>query len=272
MVVFGGTNGAGAIYDEVWQLALGDSAAWTPITPVGAPPSARARHSAVHDPVNDRVLVFGGLSAEGGLHELADVWSLSLSDPPSWSTLQPSGAGPSARFYHSAIYDPPRHRMLIFGGSNLTGHVFSDVWCLWLSPTPRWEQLRDSSATQRDHHTAIHDPVRDRMVVIGGGSNDAWAQSLADGAWTRLFPSGESLPRLSGHTAIYDPRGDRIIVLGGNDGNDRRNGVWALALAGAPACVHDRRPARARSARLAFRGLRFRVPTHGRVRRLPGHR
>src|SRR2546422_4649056 len=114
MIVFGGTNGAGAFYSDTWRLSLTDSPAWTPLTPEGPTPPRRASHSAIYDPVRNRVLVFGGIGPNGGLVDLADVWSLSLSDT-TWSQLQPSGEGPSARSSHSAIYDPVRDRMLIFG-------------------------------------------------------------------------------------------------------------------------------------------------------------
>lgn len=236
MIVFGGTNGAGAIYNEVWQLGLGDSTSWNLVTASGTPPATRARHSAVFDPDSNRMIVFGGLTAEGGLHELDDVWSLDLAGGPRWNRLQPTGGGPAARFYHSAIYDPPRHRMVVFGGSSLAGTVFSDVWCLWLTPAPRWELIAsDSVPLQRDHHVAIRDPARDRMIVFGGNaSNDVWALPLAGGPWTRLAPTGVAVPALSGHVAVYDSAGDRMVVFGGNDGNDRRNDVWSLSLGGAP--------------------------------------
>ena len=84
--------------NDVWSLSLSGSMAWTRLTPSGAAPSARWLHSAIHDPVRDRMIVFGG-----GTN---DLWSLSLSGTTSWSPIVAAGTPPSARSGHVAIYDP----------------------------------------------------------------------------------------------------------------------------------------------------------------------
>ena len=239
MVVFGGDDGV-RMKNDVWQLALSGAPRWDSLAPLGDPPSKRLGHSAIYDPLRDRVLVFGGLDSAGNV--LADVWALSLSDPPSWSSLQPSGIGPSARRYHSAIYDPVRDRMLVFGGSNLSGVPFGDVWSLWLSPTPRWEQILPAGTDkplQRYGHSAIYDPVRDRMLVFSGGGfarNDLWELSLGGTpSWTQIQPAGKLPLQRLGHTALYDPTADRMIVFGGNTLNQPLDDVWQLSLSGPPA-------------------------------------
>src|SRR6185295_5321840 len=94
------------------------------------------------------------------------------------------------------IYDPPRDRMLIFGGSDALGRPFNDVWSLWLGSAPRWERIVPDSfpPAARFGHSAIYDPVRDRMIVFSGGgfaTNDVWALSLGTRIlWNRLQPSG----------------------------------------------------------------------------------
>jgi len=239
MIVLAGDDGV-SMSNHVWQLALAGAPRWDPLAPLGDPPSKRIGQSAIYDPVRDRVLVFGGLDSAGSV--LADVWALSLADPPIWSNLQPPGTAPSARRYHSAIYDPVRDRMLIFGGSNQSGSVFfRDVWSLWLSPTPRWEQILPAGTRpdSRYSHSAIYDPVRDRMIVFSGGgfaTNDVWALSLGDTpSWTLLDPSGTLPLERQGHTALYDPVADRMIVFGGDALTQKLNDVWQLALTNLPA-------------------------------------
>ena len=61
--------------------------------PSGTPPSARDGHTAIYDPVRDRMVVFGG--DDGALRN--DVWALTLSGSPAWSALAPVGTPPSAR-------------------------------------------------------------------------------------------------------------------------------------------------------------------------------
>jgi hypothetical protein len=99
--------------DGAWNLLL------------RTPPSARSVHSAIYDPVRDRMVVFGGYSGA----YLDDVWALSLAGTPAWTQLTPSGTPPRARYYHSAIYDPVRDRMLVSGGLSMGGYL-NDAWTL----------------------------------------------------------------------------------------------------------------------------------------------
>ena len=65
-----------------------------------------------------------------------DVWELSFSGGPAWSHIVPSGAVPPPRNGHSAIYDPVRDRMIVFGG--VDGSTYrNDAWALSLSGSPR---------------------------------------------------------------------------------------------------------------------------------------
>ena len=80
----------------------------------------------------------------------------------------------------------------------------------------------------------MYDPVRDRVVIVGGYDNpsfvaldDVWALSLdGDPAWASLAPSGPHPPRRWGHASIYDPLLDRMVMHGGlGPGLDQ---TWAL--------------------------------------------
>jgi hypothetical protein len=180
------------------------------------------------------MLVFGGQIA--GANELSDVWSLSLGAPSSWEELFPDSTPPPARSYHTTIYDPLRDRLVVFGGrSTLGGTTFRDAWSLWLSPTLRWERIEPHGTAPpfgRQGHTAIYDPVRDRMVVYGAGTtaDDVWALTFADTTWSRVITTNPP-PRRSFHTAVYDPARDVMTVFGGNDGNLPLSDVWDLDLA-----------------------------------------
>ena len=188
MVVFAGWC-SGATLDDVWELSLAGTPAWKDLAPSGAPPSPRYSHSAVYDPVRDRMVVFGGV--EDGF--LDDVWALSLAEPPEWMELTPDGTPPSARSAHSAIYDPVRDRMVVFGG--IEDGSLNDVWALSLAGTPAWTVLTPDGTppSGRYGHSAICDPVRDRMMVFGGLDDsvyrdDVWDLTLAGTtAWTPML-------------------------------------------------------------------------------------
>jgi hypothetical protein len=243
MVVFAGWDGRSETNDA-WQLSLGRDPTWGQLAPAGDLPPKRFGHSAVFDSARDRMIVFGGEDSTGNV--LSDVWALSLadtltSDTPTWNPVPTSGAGPPAREFHTAIYDPLRDRMLVYGGRDAFHNPSGEVWCLWLAtPTARWERLPTkggSVSLTRYLHSAIYDPPpRDRMLVFGGDApyNDVWALSPGDTmVWTHLDPSGSLPVARSNHSAIYDPNGDRMIVFGGNSGNTPLDDVWQLSLAGA---------------------------------------
>jgi hypothetical protein len=233
MIVFGGYDGAGM--NDSWVSSLGQNPSWSPLTTAGTSPSPRWGHSAIYDPVRNRMIVFGGRGADG-FHD--DVWALSLSGTPTWSALTPSGSTPSPRYLQSAIYDPVRDRLVVFAGSNGSSQL-GDVWALTLSGTPTWSQIVASGTppTARYLQSAIYDPVRDRMVVFGGLDassyrSDTWALALAGSpTWNALTTTaGPPAPRLA-HSAVYDPVRDRMVVFGGY-GGDFFNDTWTLALAG----------------------------------------
>src|SRR5262249_33600609 len=153
----------------------------------------------IYDPLRDRMIVFGGnTNIPVGDPELNDVWALSLS-AGTWSALFPTGTPPHGRRDHTAIYDPVRGRMIVFGGYYYDGigHDLNDVWALNLSGAPSWSRLFPSGIqpTPVEGATAVYDPLRDRMLAFGGDaqgglSNDTWALSLQGGpTWSKLAPS-----------------------------------------------------------------------------------
>lgn len=96
--------------------------------------------------------------------------------------------------------------------------------------SPRW----------RRGQVAIHDRLRDRMIVFSGFSisyypQDLWTLPLSGSSiWSEITPAGTPPPGRSGAAAVYDPIHDRMIVIGGYDGSSNLSDVWALSLAGTP--------------------------------------
>jgi hypothetical protein len=126
------------------------------------------------------MLVFGGRPASGSA-ALNDVWAMSLSGSPTWSALAPTGTPPAARDLQSAVVDPSRHRLIVYGGED-GGTPFGDVWSLSLGVTPAWTALNPlgPAPSARYAHTAAWSPQLDAMLVAdghgaGGTLNDAWS-------------------------------------------------------------------------------------------------
>src|SRR5262249_12373524 len=139
MVIFGG-YGASGRRNDVWALSLSGTPTWSAITPTGMAPSPRHGQVAIYDPIRSRMVVFGGFD---GATWRNDIWALSLSGTPTWTQINTSGLAPVGRYFHSAIYDQVRDRMVVLGGYGSTGRQ-NDVWALSLSGTPSWSQLTPS--------------------------------------------------------------------------------------------------------------------------------
>jgi len=104
--------------------------------------------------------------------------------------------------------------------------------------TGTWSMIPSSSRpSPRGWTGAVFDPVRDRLIVIGGlpgPLGDVWVQSLSGTPqWTRLNPAGVGPSPRFAHSTIYQPGQDRVILFGGFD-VAFRNDVWALSLSGTP--------------------------------------
>ncbi len=219
---------------------------WTELLPSGGvppdAPEARSGHSAVYDLNTNRMIMFGGVPYhETGTPTLYnDVWVLSNADgasTPTWAQLSPGG-GPSARGFHSAVYDPNTNRMIVFGGDPDIGnclHRTNDVWVLeganGLGGTPpNWLQLFPTGGppSVRGLHSAVYDPATNRMIVFGGNNacedarNDVWVLEDANGYgtpnWIELTPSNAPiLPgggSSGGHSAVYEANNRMIVFIG----------------------------------------------------------
>ena len=242
MVVFGGWTGSGPDVNETRARAFGGDDTWATLSPAGPLPPPRDSHTAVYDPVQHRMVLFGG---EGVAPQyLNDTWSLALDANPTWSQLLPSGDLPAGRWAQAAIYDPARSRLIVFGGvgdSSGTGVPLNDVWALSLSGPATWTRLDPSGPlpSVRAFTSGIYDPVRDRFIVCGGQTRKAFVADTSDGltwalnfspslSWQRLQTTGSPVT-LDLHAAVYDPGADRMIVFGGLNNGRVSSETWALS-------------------------------------------
>uniref|UniRef100_A0A832IA22 T9SS type A sorting domain-containing protein n=1 Tax=Eiseniibacteriota bacterium TaxID=2212470 RepID=A0A832IA22_UNCEI len=237
-VLFGGLDGAHADPTPAgaWSFSLVDGVTWTPVAAPAPEPAGRTGAAAALDAARGRMVLFGGHDGSAARN---DTWALALGDASAWTPLAPAGTPPSGRQNHSLVLDPRRDRAIVFGGFDVARR--NDVWALDLAAGGAWSPLAPvgTPPTPRSNHVAVLDPVRDRMIVIGGSDgafrNDVWALSLGDPpAWTALSPAGTPPSARVGHVAAYDPVRDRIVLFGGDD-LAYRNDAWALSLGPSPA-------------------------------------
>jgi hypothetical protein len=131
MLVFGGYRDESV--GDLWRLSLGESQEWSMLSSADLGPGPHRAPTAIHDARRDRLVVYGGYAGFGEQFYSNETWEFPLPSGP-WRRLAPAGSPPSpARAWHSAIYDPPRDRMVVFGGHNdyvATDMALNDTWVL----------------------------------------------------------------------------------------------------------------------------------------------
>ena len=235
--LFGGRTFAGYLAD-LWALELSGGGQWTHVQSMTPSPPARAQHTLLYDPESEALVCFGG---ENG-SVLDDVWALAdLGNPeaPSWAPLSPIGTPPNLQVGHTAVYDAPRRRMVVFGRRDPGPE--NGVWALHLGLVPAWSVLQTigTGPSGRTHAASIYDPASETMIVFGGGdpaTNDAFRLSLSgQPTWTSLATTGLPPDPRRGHTMVYDSNRQRALVFAGEQAGTLSDQLHALDLTASPA-------------------------------------
>ncbi|HEV2397343.1 MAG TPA: kelch repeat-containing protein [Candidatus Sulfotelmatobacter sp.] len=232
MIVFGGSNCSKGYFNDVWVLSNANGETGTPnwkqLFPTGTAPNARESASAVYDPVNNIMIVYGGDA--GTSVDFGDVWVLSNANgtggTPAWTQLAPMGAAPMARTGMSAIYDSVNNRMTIFGGFHSV-RTLNDSFVLTnangTGGTPAWIKIAaKGTAPSVGYQSAVYDTTKNAMYVFAGSSSDAKlagddhgftltnANGIGTSSWTRGGP-----PARYSQSMFYDSVTNSVFVLDG---------------------------------------------------------
>ena len=210
---------------------------WHEIIPREGPaPKARYNASAIYDPVDHRMVLFGGRTSTSEI-ELNDVWSFGLSEE-TWTEITPDeGPSPVPRSTHNAVYDPVERRMLVWSGQKLKGgsEFFNDVWSFDLTQHT-WSLFEppDPRPNVRYGTAAVFDPRARSLVTFAGFTDegrfdDTWAFDPDGNSWTDISPPGSRPLKRCLHHAVYDRRGHSMIIYGGQSEGAQKD-IWAFDL------------------------------------------
>jgi hypothetical protein len=167
MVISGGF--AGNYLGDSWAFRFRETE-WRQLhTPPRVQPTPRNAHRGVLDPVEHRLIEFGGYDG----NYLNDTWALDLKAGRRWVELVPQGPPPLPRMLHTATYDRLRHRVVVFGG--LDGdELLNDAWALELTPRP----TPPGAATEPE--PAAERPVAATLAVDGVHPNPTTAEFVVE--------------------------------------------------------------------------------------------
>lgn len=181
-------------------------------------PSPRFGHRMVYDPVNERVLLFGGAVFENRYTFFDDLWSY---DPSTntWSEVE-CGPGPSGRFNHMMVYVPDRHQLFLFGGFSASDRV-GDTWVYDIEAN-EWTRLTpQDSPSPRSDAAIVYDEANGVVILHDGycrddsHPQDTWVYDFGENNWILMDPEESPKPQY-GHHMIYDSLNRRVVMYGGH--------------------------------------------------------
>jgi hypothetical protein len=175
------------------------------------PPLARYGHEMAYDSARQRIVMFGGTTANGVGDNETWEW-----DGTRWNAVATPNS-PSPRAAHAMAYDAERNKTILFGGYDLvTQESLNDSWEY---DGVNWNQLSTPIApSPRNNHAIGYDAKNKRIVLFGGefqaggDSDETWEW---DGTqWIQKTPSSVPTSR-QGHAVVYDSAREEIVMFGG---------------------------------------------------------
>lgn len=170
---------------------------------------ARSSHSLAYDTKRQRVVMFGGV-ADGADAYPVGLWSW---DGTRW-TCDPS-PGPSDRMDAFLAFDEARGRLVLFGGRRI-GPNRSQQFLVdtWEYDGAAWSLRNSAGPGPRIHGAIAYDPTRRRVVMSGGGGEDAGLRDTWEWDGERWRDVSAPLPSQNMANALIAST-DGVRLLGG---------------------------------------------------------
>jgi hypothetical protein len=213
VVLFGGWDALGRD-DETWVYDLA-SDTWTEKSPTSSP-SVRERHAMAYDSANNKVVLFGGIIT-GGIDN-DETW---LYDTASntWTQKMPS-TKPTARAYHTMVYDSANNKIVLFGGHDTD---YDDETWLYDTAFNTWTQMNPTiKPSARQTLEMEYDSANNKVILFGGTDgtrmDDTWVYDMDSNNWTQKNPITKPSAR-ERHKMTYDSTNKKVVLFGGYDGS-----------------------------------------------------
>src|SRR5688572_29441600 len=138
-------------------LALAGCQSGAPASPTGLPTPATTPSLPTAAPPATQVRPTGTPPTSPGPTATATAAPQATATPRSgWTQVTPAGQAPPARYDHSAVFDPLREQLVVFGGRD--AEALGDTWIYELA-TQRWRAVAAAGPAARFGHGAAYDPT-----------------------------------------------------------------------------------------------------------------
>ena len=214
-IMFGGQTAADpgtVVAYEPTDTWLWNGERWLQRYPAHNPPG-RSSHVMVYDPVNSRIVLFGGRTQNTDLN---DTWVFQNND---WTQITTADA-PSPRSLAGAAFDRDRNRLVLFGGAHsvvaTNGAVTTtNYYDTWEFDGTNWTKISDNGPTV-DRPLLVYDELRQQMLMITEDANFVplmYAYDSNARVWNQLHPA--AMPPCVNESAVAYQRSSATVLLAG---------------------------------------------------------
>jgi len=224
VVLFGGQDDSNNDLDDTWLYDV-VSNTWTQKNPL-IKPSARRVPGMAYDSANNKIALFGGVTAEGANNH--DTW---LYD---YATNNWTQAGqvekPDKRNMHAMAYDSKNEVTVMFGGALEDGSLNDETW-LYYPSNNTWSQKElTKHPSERSDFSMVYNSIDGKSYLFGGGtdsglSDETWAYDSSTNIWEDLNPTSKPSARQN-YAMAYDSDTNKIVLFGGNIQGDIIDDTW----------------------------------------------
>jgi len=234
--IYGGFAGAAGPQADIYAYTPGTG--WTAPTATNIPP-ARERHALAYDPMNDRLVVFGGYSGTFPNFITHDELYVFTPATNAWTQLPKVGTWPTPRKDAVMTWAPSLGKLLLYGGNDGSGSAnrSTQIWTLSIdaaATTATWTLLTPTgTAPANSAPCAAYDPSAKQWILYGGeptDGNDAntTTRYLVDtNQWQADTTTGTSPGGRSFASCAWDPSVGRVVLYGGQSSGNPVAGAFS---------------------------------------------
>lgn len=189
-----------------------------PVSVVSATPEERLGHRMIYDPVDQRIILYGGAVWDDEYTFYGELWSYDTGTN-TWSEIEAANM-PPARFNSMFTYIPGRHQIFLFGGFASNGRV-DDTWIYDIESSTWTELDPPDHPNQRSDSSIAYDPDNDVIILFSGYRRDevktreTWVYNFEDDNWVEMFPEIPPLHQY-GNYMVYVPETDQLLMYPGH--------------------------------------------------------